>query len=553
MCVRQRHAPRKPVKFDANQYNWLKRQSRKFARDEDGALLVFGVYVFLIMLMVGGIGIDLMRFERDRSRLQNTLDRAVLAAADLDQTLDSRSVVEDYFTKAGLGQYLSSVTVIQGLGFRNVTATAAADVKTQFMHMGGIDTLSAPAASAAEESIGSVEISLVLDISGSMNSNNRLTNLKTAANSFVDEVLNSTDSSNVSISIIPYATQVNVGETMLSQYTNVTDEHSYSHCVNFTSDQFSKTTVIQNEPLERTAHFDPFTYSQDPIAMPVCPVRPDSEILPLTNDRAALHAKIDSLTAMGNTSIDMGVKWGGALLDPSSRTIVSGLIAEGVVDPSFVTRPYDYDSGDALKILVVMSDGQNTNQYMLNPSLRSGLSDVWYNEDANVFSVYKSNRALNYYWPPMNTWQDHPFGNGTYDKCGYKWNGWNYIWTCSVTDEPGTARQLTYPELFNLISLKSNAYYNYEFTSSAWGEHYQAAFSFRNSTAKDQYTKNICDRTKDAGVVIFSVGMEVPRRGRRVLQNCASSDSHYFDVDGLEISEAFSSIASSIRKLRLTQ
>ena len=54
---------------------------RRFARDEDGTLIVFAVYIFILILMIGGIGIDLMRFERDRSQLQTTLDRAVLAAA----------------------------------------------------------------------------------------------------------------------------------------------------------------------------------------------------------------------------------------------------------------------------------------------------------------------------------------------------------------------------------------------------------------------------------------------------------------------------------------
>ena len=37
---------------------------RRFARDEDGSLLIFGVYIFVLILMVAGIGIDLMRAER---------------------------------------------------------------------------------------------------------------------------------------------------------------------------------------------------------------------------------------------------------------------------------------------------------------------------------------------------------------------------------------------------------------------------------------------------------------------------------------------------------
>jgi hypothetical protein len=37
-----------------------------------------------------------------RTSLQNTLDRATLAAASLSQQLDAEDVVTDYFDKAGL-------------------------------------------------------------------------------------------------------------------------------------------------------------------------------------------------------------------------------------------------------------------------------------------------------------------------------------------------------------------------------------------------------------------------------------------------------------------
>ena len=50
----------------------------------------------------------------------------------------------------------------------------------------GITELEAPATSTAEERVSNVEISLVLDISSSMLSNRRFTNLKPAARTFVD-------------------------------------------------------------------------------------------------------------------------------------------------------------------------------------------------------------------------------------------------------------------------------------------------------------------------------------------------------------------------------
>ena len=521
----------------------------RFRRDESGTLAYPTIAFFMSMLAVGGIAVDLMRMERDRTVLQYTLDRAVLAAADLDQTLDPSAVVLDYLSKSGLEEYYQAPTVETGLGYKKVQANIEATFDAHMLQFAGGGDMQIYANSTAEESIGSVEISLVLDISGSMNSNNRLTNLKAAAHSFIDQITQSTAAGNLSISIIPYATQVNAGETLLSHYNADFDglssaEWNYSHCVNFVKDQFKKTTLSQTEDMERTAHFDPFSWSENMILYPVCPVRAGSEILPFTSDPDVLHAHIDSLEASGNTSIDIGMKWGSALLDPSTRPVVNAMIGSGDIDAAFADRPTEYNNGDTLKIIILMSDGQNTNQYMLNPSRRTGLSDVWYNETADRYSVYHSNGTKNYYWPDEDGWYDHPYGNGTSYSCTPY---------CGYHEEPGTAVQMTYPELFARASLAWNAYYNYAYSNSAWSEWYNAGMYHHNRTAKDQHTKNMCDRTRDQGVIIYSVGFEAPRNGERVLEDCASSPAHFFDVDGLEISEAFSSIATSIRQLRLTQ
>ena len=57
-----------------------------FLRREDGNLIIFSLFMIVGMLLFTGIAIDVMRSEVARTKLQNTLDRAVLAAADLDQT-----------------------------------------------------------------------------------------------------------------------------------------------------------------------------------------------------------------------------------------------------------------------------------------------------------------------------------------------------------------------------------------------------------------------------------------------------------------------------------
>lgn len=538
----------------------------RFSHEEDGAMLVFGVYTMLIIMIVAGIGIDVMHHERRNSLVQSTLDRAVLAAADLDQKLTPTEVVNDYFAKAGLSDALKSVTVDEGLSYRVVSATADAEINTQFMRMTGVETLNTLATSTAEERIDGVEISLVLDVSGSMNSNNRLTNVKAAARDFIDEMIDNTEEGKLSISIIPYATQVAMPANFINEF-NISQEHSYSNCVNFQNTDFNDTGISTTDPLERTMHFDVWETrdgrSRDPIEFvrrPICERKASREMMIMQNDRVALKSFISNLYATGNTSIDIGMKWGTALLDPALQPVVDNLIASGDIDPVFSALPNAYDSGDSLKVIVLMTDGQNTSQYYVRDGYREGPSNIWWNEDEGKYSVYRESNGQ-YYWPHDNSWNDHAYGNGTYEE--YTCSGPLYYgncysgWDSETIEEPGEAlAPVEYPDLWAYTSLRWNVKKNYEpwtGSSQAWNDWYYAVRSSVGTSTKNARTQAICNAAKDQQVIVFAIGFEAPESGENVLKACASSDSHFFDVNGLEIVEAFSSIASSIRKLRLTQ
>ncbi|MGB8623866.1 MAG: Tad domain-containing protein, partial [Paracoccaceae bacterium] len=399
-------------------------------------MLLFGLFILILMLWAGGMAIDAMRVEATRTQLQNTLDRAVLAAADLDQSLDAKSVVEDYFDKAGLAQYLDadSITVDSTranneLSFRRVSATANAEVKSMFMQMLGIDSMIAASSGTAEEGITDLEISLILDVSGSMGSrsssgNSKIYELRQAAKDFVYYMQCNPNASRgsgaactvqpdkVSISLVPYSEQVTAGATLLDEM-NVTDEHSYSHCVTFQQDQFLTPEIDPDTPLKRTGHFDPWSnynsgyYSSNPYAYDnnrTCRLDSWREIRPFVADYHELENRIDDLSAGGNTSIDVGMKWGSALLDPSTRDTIEALTAKDdgsgskVVDPAFWGRPYDYTQDYSMKVIVLMTDGVNTDQHYLKPEYRSGPSPFYRNtEETDHYSIYNPDRDQYYY------------------------------------------------------------------------------------------------------------------------------------------------------------
>lgn len=542
----------------------------KFAKAEEGTTMVLGLFVFVVMMAAGGMAVDFMKAERERAKIQYTLDRAILAGAALAQPLDPESVVEDYFEKSGLTGYTLKVTLPEesnSVASRRVVAHASKEVGNYFVNMVGVDDITVRANGAAQERVQNVEISLVLDVSGSMASSNKMENMQEAAIEFVNTVLSRQSADRVSINIVPYNMQVNAGQTLLDAMS-VTNEHSYSHCVDFTAEQFNGTGYDSNTTYQRTGHFDPFYTSMNHPATTsddndsrlfMCPTEEWSEIRVLSQSISELETMINNLQPGGNTSIDIGVRWGAMLLDPSIDSVLSGLAgSDAGVDPVFAGRPAAYNDLETIKIMVVMTDGINTSQYTLNPAYASGPSNVWMADDSTIMSIYDD-----YYddYFITNTYNDNTYGNrrvyGDMNNSGSIWyDGGEYDkWWNAPYNFTGNARQLDWAEVWNVMGTRYNAYYN-QYFMRRWASEY---YDWRDSVAqkvggseKNNRLSSACQAAKDNGVVVFSIGFEVTTSSAQVMEDCASSESHFYRVEGIEISDAFNAIAQTIQRLKLT-
>ncbi|EYD72707.1 hypothetical protein Lokhon_01510 [Limimaricola hongkongensis DSM 17492] len=507
---------------------WPRRDLR---RDDSGSIIIFSLFMMVIMLAIGGIGVDTMRVEAKRNHLQTTLDRAVLAAADLQQSRDPEAVVRDYFTKAGLIDSLGKVEVVQTLNSRTVRAEAEMPVSTTLLRMAGIDALSAPAAGSATESVSDIEIGLVLDVSGSMGDNNKLPRLKTAGSEFINTMFDNVEPEHLSISVVPYATQVNLGRPLAEAYGMVgglasVGEHAFSYCVDLPPTAYL-TTVQLPAGLVQAGHFDASSsggrYDRMGLDTPVCRTDASFEVLPWSNDRTKLLDKIAALRDSGWTSTEMGVNWGAALLDPSARAALTGMIGNGV-GANLAGWPRDFDTPEGMKVLVVMTDGENTRDYRLQAPYRTDTpSDVWLDGDDDYY-VY--------------------VGSGWYFRA--KEQGWTQT-------RRGT--RLSWAELFSRMTVGEHAYHlrymqNYSrSTRDAW----KAIVDTTWSTTKDARTRSICAAARARGIIVFTIGFEVNSHAAEIMAECASSPSHFYRVEGLEISSAFTSIATKINALRLIQ
>lgn len=452
---------------------------RRFVREEDGTVTIFACFMILCMLMIGGIGVDLMRHEMERARIQGIADRAVLAAADLDQTLDPETVVRDYFAKAGMSDFVSGVTVTEGLNFRTVKVDATTTMNTQFMNMVGVDTLTIPAASTAEEKVNKVEISMVLDISGSMSRNGRMENLKDAAGVFIDTVLKSETQNLISISVVPYTAQVNAGRDIFDEL-NIVRDHTYSYCVDFEEDDFDTAEISTTKAYLHMQHFDSGyswngSRNEGAISNPGCPKRDFEEIIAFSQNPTFLKSQINQYQPRANTSIHLGMKWGVGMLDPDFNEITKEL----GVDAVFNDRPSAYNDIETLKTIILMTDGENVNTVRI---------------DDSYYANYNHRRH----------WSIYPLG----------WYLNNYVY--------------------------SNSHSSWRYTKYTSGQ-------------ANTMLSNICAAARAENIVIWSIGFEVSNNGADVMRDCASSPSHFFRVEGVEISKAFSAIARQINQLRLIQ
>ncbi|MEM6387220.1 MAG: TadE/TadG family type IV pilus assembly protein [Pseudomonadota bacterium] len=344
----------------------------RFRKDETGSLTVFGLFIFLMIVMICGLAVDLMRYERERVAVQNTLDTAVVAATSLNQDADTdaevEALVKQYFTKAGydsdIVEVASNIEVPAGGDeetLRTVAARVRFDMDTAFMPLLGIDSLPGGVGTSAREGQQLIEIALVLDISGSMGWGTKLQTMREAAKEFVSFVIEKNGADRVMISIIPYNMQVQMSEDLAQRLTNSTTPNvqwndpltsiappptqagaigSYrpgnpaARCARFVDLDFDSLPLAEAAAgLERSAKFARGNWGY---AVPGGDFSSNAywcgegypEMLLYQNNEGKLHTYIDSLTARGWTAIDYGVKWAAGVLDPSFRPIVQGMLSD---------------------------------------------------------------------------------------------------------------------------------------------------------------------------------------------------------------------------------
>jgi len=553
------------------------------------------------LLIVGGIGIDLMRFERERTKLQYTLDRSVLAAADLEQPLDPEGVVRDYFQKAGLLQNLSIVNVSGDQFHRQVSGNVSAEVETLFMHMTGLDMLSANVRATAVERIPNVEISLVLDISGSMKTNDRVSLMKSAAKQFTSTVLarnsdaetGAMNSYQTSLNVIPFSGQTNPGSTMFEYMGGVRSGgvSPYEETNHFPEWQQDISNVV-------------FRFDTDGDTFPDYSVKiegyPDNDVEMFNKDDLDTYFKyaIEYIYEANSTLVGTEAMVGATIKGGKQPTNYYSTQEEGLGDPAYDDGPIKFNNVDMTIDFFDFYNGIVPN---------------------NVSSCIEMTSA-DFQSTGMPTGSDEQtpyFANWDYDEVTQDW-GWcpedsmsiqyaqkdetalhGFIDNLRLHDGTGTNFGMKYalatldPDTqpaFAHLSANGEVPAEFQNRPLSWNAETSSKYIVlmtdgRTSTqvrpaeildtqnsdteltmrpAEDSVVETSswsnlqmfhqqCMLAKSMGVTIYTVALETSDIAAEDVRECASSPSHFFEVTGTEVIDTFVAIASSIQKLRLIE
>lgn len=314
------------------------------------------------LFLVLGFAVDGGLAYNARSKLQGAIDSAALAGAQAasndgaDLVADARMYFDANYPDDYLGGRIASFEPSFDDETRELTIDAEVEVPTAFMRLAGVSTLRIGVTSTAQQQLNGIELALVLDVTGSMNDpdpggGTKLEALQTAAHTLLNIIYGESDTiDDVSVAVIPYNTEVNLGSGRTDVLTGFDatafGADGWAGCVEARAAPFDQDDTPPSDQaftalLWPAEPDNPYNADNDPNAF--CP---SSEVLPLTAQKSVIAGHFDGLTAGGFTMTNVGFIWGWRTISPRWRATWGA-----------AETPVDYDDPTIKKAIIFMTDG----------------------------------------------------------------------------------------------------------------------------------------------------------------------------------------------------
>jgi Flp pilus assembly protein TadG len=343
----------------------LSREVSRFVRNRDGNIgLLFALTVTPMIVAIGS-AVDYSRGSDARTTMMTAVDSTALAMAKRAAFLSDTQLQKEgqaYYTAVlqGRSPELAANPITVRREGKNIRVIANGTLPTYFMQMFGHGAMPIGVEAVASFGQRKVELALVLDNTGSMSSNNKMTELKKATLALIDqaESIAPTGSDRMKVSIVPFDTQVRVNAPTYrfqswlafrdkpeATHTSFDDirpalatQAAWDGCIADRAEPHDTSSRAPVMALPQTFH--PAVKCNQNLA----------RIQTLTDKWGDLRNTVNEMKPTGCTNISVGARFGLATLSDS------GPLAGGV---AFGTPNVD-------KYMVILTDGDNTQNRFVN-------------------------------------------------------------------------------------------------------------------------------------------------------------------------------------------
>jgi len=349
----------------------------RFWNNRHGSVAPMAALSMFTLATAVGAAIDYSRANAARTAFQTALDSTALMLsknAAIESSADLQTAATNTFNALFHRNDVQDVTVNASYSSTDgakLTLTGSATIPTEFSNF-LVGDVHIAASSTSTWGNTRLRVALVLDNTGSMAQDDKMTALKTASQNLLTQLQNAAVTpDDVYVSIVPFNKDVNAGASNYDQSwlrwdlwealngtCSNTSYHKQSSCTNHGAVWTPANHSTWNGCLtDRDQNFD--TTNDAPLAGSTlypaeqyssCP----AQLMGLSNDWTALSSKIDDMQPNGNTNQAIGLQMGWQSLTAAPFTVPAE-------DPN-----YHYKH-----VIILLTDGLNT-------------QDRWYSDASSI-------------------------------------------------------------------------------------------------------------------------------------------------------------------------
>lgn len=587
----------------------VRRLGQKIGSESGNVTIIFALSV-ITMYAIASVAFDIQNTVRQKNKVQVVMDSAVLAAARVKQTgasnTEIKSAVQDFMDNqlkpydTGFTCDVPSISIDQADSEIEVTARCAQDASlTRFF---GQENMEFKVTSASQYGVGMIDVAFMFDVSGSMNSENRLKNLKSAAEEAIDVLLPEGASpeliENTRLSMVSYNSMIDAGD-YFQAVAGVPATRTYYHTIpgrssDKTTDQgrlFSELQIgLYNANTDKLISWlgddavigiEDWSDSKTDDTVTIAVTVPSSS--PLNGKVKSMRLELREREYKNrNDNSSPYTLYGGRLSNLKGKNWREG-------EFSITVRAYSKKNRNGTLLFDETIDFELFEEVDIPPrtvSYTLTSTCVWERDGAQKFT--DSAPKAGDYLAHREAWfiENESYSNGGYWKTGNRNSSWASGTSCRDIEPLALTnnRDTLIKYVKNLTAGGGTA--GHQGVAWSWylvSEHWDNVFKgssaplpydepdstkavilmtdgqfnsqlFWKQGYSDGQARSICDQMRKTNIQVYAVALQAPPEGEAVLKYCATQPDFYFNANnGEQLSDAYRTIANQLSDLRISQ